>query len=77
MTDPRAQQRSELACPVCGAHQLAIDTPPHIDIIGVQPYSDLIGMGDFQVREPPAIVCLACGTTWPDREAFERARKSG
>jgi hypothetical protein len=65
-------QRSERACPVCGAHQLALDVPPRIDVMGVQPYSDLIGMGDRSAAEPPAIVCRSCGTVWRDLEAFER-----
>jgi hypothetical protein len=77
MTEPRGEERSQLPCPVCGAHQLALDTPPQIDVVGIQPYSDLIGMGDIQVREPPGIVCLACGASWPDRESFEQARRSG
>jgi hypothetical protein len=62
---------------VCGAHQLALDTPPQIDVMGVQPYTDLIAMGDVQLREPPSIVCLACGSSWSDLEAFEQARRSG
>ena len=63
--------RSEQACPVCGQHTLAIDEPPRIDVMGVQLYSDIVGMGDLR---PAAmgIVCLSCGTRWRDREAFER-----
>ena len=64
--------RSERACPVCGAHELALDVPPRIDVMGVQPYLDLVGMGDRSAAEPPAIVCRSCGTFWPDLEAFER-----
>jgi hypothetical protein len=76
MTDPRAQERSQLPCPVCGAHQLALDSPPQIEVMGVQPYTDLIGMGDVQVHEAPAIVCLACGASWPDRAAFDQASRA-
>lgn len=64
--------RSEQACPACGQHTLAIDEPPHIDVMGVQAYSDMIGMGDFQQRAVLGIVCLACGTRWRDRAAFDR-----
>lgn len=64
--------RSELACPVCGQHTLALDEPPHIDVMGIQPYSDMLGMGDLPSAVLPAIVCLSCGTRWQDREAFDR-----
>lgn len=63
-------ERSERACPVCGEHALALDEPPRIDVLGVQPYSDLLGMGDLQTRWSPGIVCLACGTRWRDLAAF-------
>jgi C4-type Zn-finger protein len=66
-----ADHRSERACPVCGRHELAIDRLPRIDVLGVQPYSDLIGMGDARPRDTPGIVCLACGTRWRDLDAFE------
>ena len=56
--------RSERACPVCGQHRLAIEEAPHIDVMGVQAYSDMLGMGDLQQMAVPAIVCLACGTRW-------------
>jgi hypothetical protein len=63
--------RSEQACPVCGQHSLAIDEPPRLDVMGVQLYSDIVGMGDL--RAPSlGIVCLSCGTRWRDREAFDR-----
>jgi len=68
MTD----SRSELACPVCGQHSLALDEPPRIDVMGIQPYSDMLGMGDLGSPALPAIVCLSCGTRWRDREAFDR-----
>jgi hypothetical protein len=63
-------QRSREACPVCGAHQLALEHPPEVDVLGVQPYSDLLGMGDLKIRSAPAIKCLNCGTLWRDLEAF-------
>ncbi|HEY6507127.1 MAG TPA: hypothetical protein VIY56_03890 [Vicinamibacterales bacterium] len=68
MTD----SRSELACPACGQHTLALDEPPRIDVMGIQPYSDMLGMGDLGSRVMPAIVCLSCGTRWRDRDAFDR-----
>ena len=65
-------EESDLACPVCGQHTLALDEPPRIDVMGIQPYSDMLGMGDLQVPVLPAIVCLSCGTRWRDRDAFDR-----
>jgi hypothetical protein len=64
------RSRSRDACPACGAHQLALDEDPRIDVMGVQPYSDLLGMGDLRPPGQPAIVCLACGTRWRDLAAF-------
>jgi hypothetical protein len=63
---PRSKER----CPVCGEQQLALDNPPHIDVQGVQPYSDLLGMGDVKVQAEPGIVCLHCGTHWRSLQAF-------
>ena len=64
--------RSEQACPACGQHTLAVDEPPHIDVMGVQAYSDMLGMGDLAAVGLPAIICLSCGTRWRDRAAFDR-----
>lgn len=64
--------RSERPCPVCGRHTLAVDEPPHIDVMGVQAYSDMLGMGDLQQPTLPGIVCLGCGTRWRDLDAFAR-----
>ena len=65
-------KRSELACPSCGRHTLAIDEPPRIDVMGVQAWSDMVGMGDLQDAGVPGIVCLGCDTHWRSREAFDR-----
>jgi hypothetical protein len=62
--------RSLMACPVCGEYRLAIALPPHIAVMGVQPYSDLLGLGDRKPDTLPAIECLACGTRWRDIDAF-------
>jgi hypothetical protein len=67
--------RSEQACPVCAQHTLAVDEPPRIDVMGVQSYSDIVGMGDLR-QAVLGIVCLTCGTHWPDREAFDRNEPS-
>ena len=64
--------RSEQACPVCSQHTLALDRPPEIDVMGVQQYSDMLGMGDLTNEGPLGIVCLNCGTLWRDRAAFDR-----
>lgn len=65
--------RSEQACPVCGQHTLAIDELPRIDVMGIQLYSDIVGMGDLHQEGAVGIVCLGCGTRWRDRGAFDRA----
>ena len=70
--DGDAGERSERACPVCGAHALAVDVPPRIDVMGFQAYSDIVGMGDRPQEGSLGIVCRACGTYWRDLEAFER-----
>lgn len=64
--------RSEQACPVCGQHTLALDQPPEIDVMGVQVYSDMLGMGDLPNLGSIGIVCLSCHTHWRDKEAFDR-----
>jgi hypothetical protein len=69
--------RSEHACPVCGRHTLALDQPPEIDVMGVQAYSDMLGMGDLPTQGAVGIVCLSCGTHWRDKEAFDRGESDG
>jgi hypothetical protein len=66
------EARSEQTCPVCSRHQLAVDRPPEIDIMGVQAYSDMLGMGDLQNEGAVGIVCLNCKTRWRDKAAFDR-----
>jgi hypothetical protein len=61
---------SRWACPVCGAHRLAMEELPRVGAMGSQPYSDILGMGDPGDHSMPAIVCLACSTRWPNAEAF-------
>jgi hypothetical protein len=63
--------RSEQACPVCNEHSLALDQPPQIDVMGVQSYSDIVGMGDLKPQGSVGIVCLNCETRWRDKAAFE------
>ena len=64
--------RSQQACPVCSQHTLALDRPPEIDIMGVQQYNDMLGMGDLENEGTVGIVCLNCKTRWRDKEAFDR-----
>ena len=64
--------RSEQACPVCHQHTLALDQPPEIDVMGVQAYSDMLGMGDLPNEGAVGIVCLTCDTHWRDKAAFDR-----
>jgi hypothetical protein len=66
------ETRSEQACPVCGKHTLALDRPPEIDVMGVQAYSDMVGMGDLHSKGEVGIVCLNCNTLWRDKAAFDR-----
>lgn len=70
--DPRGDERSRSAeaCPECGAHRLAILDFPDVPTLGVQPYSELLGMGDLHATTPPGIGCLACGAEWHDLAAF-------
>lgn len=63
-------EESRWACPVCGAHRLAMDELPRVGAMGAQPYTDILGMGDPGDRMMPAILCLACGARWPDADAF-------
>jgi hypothetical protein len=65
-------ERSEQACPVCGQHTLAVDEPPQIDVMGVQAYSDMLGMGDLHQPGSLGIICLSCDTRWRDKAAFDR-----
>lgn len=66
------QARSEKACPVCSQHTLALDQPPEIDAMGVQAFSDMVGMGDLPNEGAIGIVCLNCKTRWRDADAFAR-----
>ena len=40
--------------------------------MGVQAYSDLLGMGDVAPEGSLGIVCLSCETRWASKEAFDR-----
>ena len=71
---PDEGTRSQQACPVCGRHELALVDFPHVSATGVQPYAELLGMGDPRTDVPPGIACLACGTEWADLDAFRAGR---
>jgi hypothetical protein len=66
------QARSEQACPICDQHTLALDRPPEIDAMGIQVFSDMVGMGDLHNEGSMGIVCLNCNTRWRDKDAFDR-----
>ena len=66
------EAKSEQTCPVCSQHTRALDRPPEIDVMGVQAYSDMLGMGDLQNEGALGIVCLNCKTHWRDKGAFDR-----
>jgi len=73
MTDARA--RSDEPCPVCGERQLSLVTFPRVDVKGVAPLDELIGMGDPETGQQPGIGCLSCGTEWPSLAAFRAAQR--
>ncbi len=73
--DAADDTRSNEACPVCGEHRLTLLRFPTTDVLGVQPYSELIGVGDLSPDTPPGIGCLACGSEWPDLDSFRRAQQ--
>ncbi|MEX2548491.1 MAG: hypothetical protein WD830_12010 [Chloroflexota bacterium] len=73
--DAADDTRSKEACPVCGERQLTLLRFPTVDVLGVQPYAELIGMGDPSPDTPPGIGCLACGSEWPDLNSFRRAQQ--
>jgi hypothetical protein len=73
--DPQAGgARSEEACPACGEHSLSLIGFPYVSTMGVQPYTDILGMGEPQADQPPGIGCLACGVEWPDLDSFREAQ---
>ena len=71
-----AAARSREVCPECGGHSLELIYFPSIDVKGVSPYDELIGMGDLRPEGSPGIGCRLCGATWPDLDAFREAAKS-
>jgi hypothetical protein len=40
--------------------------------MGVQAYSDMLGMGDLPNQGAVGIFCLTCDTHWRDKAAFDR-----
>lgn len=70
MSSGHDAERSREACPACGAHRLTIIDFPDVPSMGVQPYSELLGMGEPHASTPPGIGCLECGAQWDDLEAF-------
>jgi hypothetical protein len=70
-------ERSAEACPRCGAHRLATNEPPKLMDLGYQPLNNVFSIhGEVTDPVAPGIECLACGTVWPDLEAF-RAEQRG
>ena len=69
-------ERSDQACPACGAHRLAVLSFPHLP--GGSPTDLEIPLGG-RAADPaaPAIGCLACGAEWRDLDAFSRAQAGG
>ncbi len=73
--DPTSDEtsRSAEACPMCGAHRLAVLDLPTTPVRGYRAYDELIGLRGLETEARPAIGCLACGAEWPDLEAFREA----
>jgi hypothetical protein len=69
-------ERSREPCPVCGEHRLTLLYFPDTSVAGVRPYDELYAMGDKSADTAPGIGCLACGSEWPDLEAFRAAKDS-
>lgn len=61
-------ERSLDPCPGCGAHDLALELPPHIPLAGVQPYTEPYRMRDLPM--PVGVRCRSCGTWWQTIEAL-------
>ncbi|MEO7119251.1 MAG: hypothetical protein ABIZ34_09810 [Candidatus Limnocylindrales bacterium] len=62
--------RSKEACPICGAHSLTLLRFPNVSTMGIQPYLEIIGMGEPTVEERPGIGCLTCNAEWDNLAAF-------
>lgn len=77
MTESTDDARSREACPVCGEHRLTLLPLPRVDVLGVQPYNELLGFRDIAGRPDldPAIGCLSCGSEWPDLTDFRLAQR--
>ena len=76
MTDTQSDNTASAdACPECGAYRLTILPLPEIAVMGVQPYTDVLMMGDRPAPQRIAIGCLACGAEWPDLEALRAASR--
>jgi hypothetical protein len=70
--DHDAGDRSAEACPVCGAHRLAILHFP--ELTGGATMDAKAGIGVLDPDPAPSpIGCLACGAEWPDLDAFREA----
>jgi hypothetical protein len=59
---------------VCGHFTLSVLDFPHVSMMGVQPNSEILGMGEPTVDQPPGIACLTCGSQWPSIEEFREAQ---
>jgi hypothetical protein len=73
--EPSEQATSAEMCPDCGAHRVALLPLPDTAVLGVQPYTDLLGMGDPSAPLRASIGCLACGAEWPDIDSFRAASR--
>jgi hypothetical protein len=74
MLEPSPTDRSNEACPVCGAHRLALVEFPTVSGAANPAASEVFGATTTPDQTPPAIACLACGCDWPDLPAFRLAQ---
>ena len=64
------KQQSTESCPVCGANELELLYYPTVDVTGVRPYDELLGMGNAKPDQLPGIGCRACGSEWATLAEF-------
>jgi hypothetical protein len=74
MSENTGAERSRDACPVCGQYALELLYFPTVDVTGVRPYDELLGLGDAKATQEPGIGCRSCGTSWPSLAAFRASR---
>ncbi len=73
MLESNASSASVEACPVCGAHRLALLEFPHVSGAVHLIDSEMFAVRMMPDQTPPGIGCLACGSEWEDVTSFRTA----